>query len=121
MLLCEDISGGQPADRQCETGQYRFAVASGESRGSSSCQHLETHPTLPRIGTDRSRNLLVWLRIRPRYENSALSFLTKLQLGAAVPTWNGQPVETVDVWNRYPITPSWSLGRMRNLSIGLIP
>ena len=40
-------------DRQCETGQYRIAVASGESRGSSSCQHFETHPTLPRFGTDR--------------------------------------------------------------------
>ena len=66
MLLCEDISGGQPADRQCETGQYRFAVASGESRGSSSCQHFETHPTLPRIGTDRPRKLIVWLRPKPR-------------------------------------------------------
>ena len=39
--------------RRCESGQYRFAVASGESRGSSSCQHFEAHPTLPRIGTDR--------------------------------------------------------------------
>ena len=39
----------------CETGQYRIAVASGESRGSSSCQHFEIHPTLPRFGADGSR------------------------------------------------------------------
>ena len=39
--------------------QYRFAVASGESRGSTSYQHSETHPTLPRIGTDLSQHCSV--------------------------------------------------------------
>ncbi|HZJ45339.1 MAG TPA: hypothetical protein VFD63_16310, partial [Pyrinomonadaceae bacterium] len=27
---------------------------------SSSCRHFETHPTLPRFGTDRSRHLIVF-------------------------------------------------------------
>jgi len=47
-------------------GQYRIAVASGESQNADNCLVLETHPTLPRFGTDRSRNLIVWLRPKPR-------------------------------------------------------
>jgi len=43
-----------------QSGQYRNAVASGESQNADNCLILETHPTLPRIGTDRSRNLIVW-------------------------------------------------------------
>jgi len=35
-------------------GQYRFAVASGELRDAGNLMIIETHPTLPRIGTDRS-------------------------------------------------------------------
>jgi len=50
-----------------QSGQYRNAVASGESQNADNCLILETHPTLPRIGTDRSRNLIVWLRPKPRY------------------------------------------------------
>jgi len=33
-------------------GQYRFAVASGELRDAGNLMIIETHPTLPRIGTD---------------------------------------------------------------------
>jgi len=33
-------------------GQYRFAVGSGEYPLPSSCVYLDTHPTLPRTGTD---------------------------------------------------------------------
>src|SRR5678816_4042061 len=35
-------------------GQYRFAVASGESQNADDCLILETYATLPRLGTDRS-------------------------------------------------------------------
>src|SRR5678815_1588376 len=33
-------------------GQYRFAVASGESRDTHNLMVTDTHPTLPRTGTD---------------------------------------------------------------------
>jgi len=52
-----------------QSGQYRNAVASGESQNADHCLILETHPTLPRIGTDRSRNLIVWLQPKPRTED----------------------------------------------------
>jgi len=39
--------------------QYRFAVASGERLDDVQQLSLEAHPTLPRIGTDRSRNLIL--------------------------------------------------------------
>src|SRR5678809_621932 len=52
-------------------GQYRNAVASGESQNADNCLILETHPMLPRSGTDRSRIAdlplyLLWLEIRPK-------------------------------------------------------
>jgi hypothetical protein len=49
-----------------EPGQYRFAVASGESQPTQNLMMIETDPTLPRIGTYRFRNLIVWLRPMPR-------------------------------------------------------
>src|SRR4029079_7001900 len=57
-------------------GQYRFALASGESRGSSSCQHFETHPTLPRVGTDPGSQLdhLVEASLSKGYQSSTLSW-----------------------------------------------
>ncbi|HZJ45211.1 MAG TPA: hypothetical protein VFD63_15660 [Pyrinomonadaceae bacterium] len=39
-----------------QNGQYRHAVASGESQNADNRLILETHPTLPRIGTDLSHN-----------------------------------------------------------------
>ena len=37
-----------------QSGQYRNAVASDESQNTDNCLILETHPTLPRIGTECS-------------------------------------------------------------------
>ncbi|HZJ42741.1 MAG TPA: hypothetical protein VFD63_03155, partial [Pyrinomonadaceae bacterium] len=46
------------------TGQYRFAVASGASQNADNWLIRETHPTLPRIGTEPGPASLSLLRLR---------------------------------------------------------
>jgi hypothetical protein len=50
----------QPKKDVVGTGQYRFAVASGEFRNAENLMILETHPTLPRIGTDLFQHYSEW-------------------------------------------------------------
>ena len=83
-----------------QTGQYRNA--SGESQNADNCLILETHPTLPRIGTDRSRNVIVWLRPKPRRATSGGS----LCLGGEIFDRAFQPLsrpENSEVAQRKPV------------------
>jgi hypothetical protein len=55
-------SAGEPQPKKdaAGIGQYRFAVASGESRDAENLMIIETHPTLPRIGTDLCQHYCEW-------------------------------------------------------------
>jgi hypothetical protein len=61
-LLTTEHSAAEPQPKKdvAGRGQYRFAVASGEFRDAENLMIIETHPTLPRIGTDLFQHYSEW-------------------------------------------------------------